>query len=120
MCLWLIVDQNLLPPESDLDIGWKWERSHVRGLRSGESMETMSLDRTCELLLLELDSNQPASSQLWSNLEDQIMAQLLEPYLNSEVASFEVTVVSDADMTYRQFQWTASLDLEVLSDPATV
>jgi hypothetical protein len=78
----------------------------------------MSLDRVCELLLANLDGDRSSLAHLWRMLGDAIQSKLLAPAFDTEVVSFGVLVVSDAEMTYRQYQQTESLDLEVLSDSA--
>ena len=116
LTLWVVVDQEYLLPLDYADPAWQWDQQHIAGLKAGERADGMTLNRACELLLGSLGTGQAAAPALWERFSQLLQAQLLEPYLDHEVASFDVELVSDADMTYQEYKTTASLDLEVLSD----
>lgn len=116
LILYVVVpDERLVSPE-DVDPAWCWDTTRVFGLHAGEVEAELTLDRVCELLLVNLDKDRSSLAHLWRILGDAIRSKLLDPGLDSEVVSFCVLVVSDTEMTYRQYQQTESLDLEVLSD----
>lgn len=111
----VIAEERLISPD-DIDPNWQWDVTRVIGLHSGEIESNLTLDRVCELILANLNGDQSSLAHLWEMLGNTIQSKLLAPNLDKEVLSFEVLVVSDTEMTYRQFQRTESLDLEVLSD----
>ncbi|MBN9608214.1 MAG: hypothetical protein BGO26_20725 [Actinobacteria bacterium 69-20] len=116
LILYVVVDQEHLIAPEDVDPNWYWDAARVKGLRAGEMEAGLSLDRVCELLLANLEGDRSSLAHLWRMLGDAIQSTLLAPALDREVVSFGVLVVSDAEMTYRQYQQTESLDLEVLSN----
>ncbi|WP_353706963.1 hypothetical protein ABRQ22_12540 [Cellulosimicrobium sp. ES-005] len=111
----VVVEERLIPPD-DMDPSWRWDPSRVAGLRAGDAASSLSLDRACELILANLDRDPTSLAHLWSIFGATVESKLLAPSLDAEVASFRVEVLSDAEMTYQQYQRTESLDLEVLSD----
>lgn len=115
----VVLEERLIPPD-EVDPNWRWEASRVAGLRVGEAQNGLSLDRVCELLLANLDGDRSSLAHLWRIFGATVEAKLLVPSLDAEVVTFEVAVLSDTEMTYRQYQRTESLDLEVLSDSTDV
>ena len=115
MLLWAVVDEEYKPARDDF-LTEIWDSDHIEGLSGQDSRTRVGLDRVCQLILTSLDAGKPAAPALWTRFEELVEDTLLRPNLNDGVASFEVQVVSDVDMTYRQYQQTVSLDLEVLSD----
>lgn len=116
LTLYVVVPEERLVSPDDMDPNWRWEPARVRGLRPGEADHGLSLDRVCELLLANLDGDRSSLAHLWRIFGEAVESRLLTPSLDAEVVSFAVDVLSDAEMTYRQYQHTESLDLEVLSD----
>lgn len=116
LTLYVIVpDERLIPPD-EMDPSWRWDTTRVTGLRPGEADHGLSLDRVCELLLANVDGDRSSLAHLWRMFGETVDMKLLAPALNDEVVSFSVEVLSDHELTYRQYQQTESLDLEVLSD----
>ena len=113
--LYVVLEQKRLIPRDDFDPGWVWE-ARVRGLRTGEKSGSMKLTRICELILANDGGDPTTLAFLWNRFGECLVSELLHPHLNSEVSECDVEVLSDTEMTYRQFQQTESLDLEVLSD----
>lgn len=116
--LYVVVAMELLLPREDFDPGWVWGIERVEGVKAGETLSSLSLNRVCELILANLGRDTTASSMLWAQFGECLVNELLTPNLNSEVGSCRAEVLSDIEMTYRQYQRTESLDLEVLSGPA--
>ncbi|ACZ32050.1 hypothetical protein Xcel_3044 [Xylanimonas cellulosilytica DSM 15894] len=116
LTLYIVVAEERLVPPDEMDPNWQWNPSRVAGLRAGEAESGLSLDRACELLLANLDGDRTSLAHLWRMFGATVESKLLAPSLDTEVVSFGVEVLSDAEMTYRQYQQTESLDLEVLSD----
>lgn len=116
LTLYVVLPEELLISPDDLDPGWQWSPARVIGLRSDEPETGLSLDRVSELILANLDADKTSLAGLWRLFGEVVQAKLLTPMLGAEVATFEVVVLSDSDMTFRLFQRTESLDLEVLSD----
>ena len=121
--LWVIVERPHMVAADLIDGEWPWDAAHVPGLKPGERQETLSLDRVCQLILASVEAGQPAAPVLWDAFGTLVKQRLLGPGYDAcgdEVAAFEVEVVSDDDMTYRQYKATESLDLEALSDASVV
>lgn len=116
LTLYIIVAEEWLIAPDDVDPNWHWSSTRVAGLRPHESEPGLSLDRVRELILANLHADKTSLAHLWRLLGQTIQAKLLAPMLSDEVVSFEVVVLSDSEMTFRQYQRTESLDLEVLSD----
>lgn len=116
LTLHIIVAEERLIPTDDIDPGWHWSPTRVAGLRKDELATEISLDRVSDLILRNLHGDKSSLAHLWRLFGDSIQASQLSPMLNDEVVSFNVEVLSDSDMTFRQYQRTESLDLEVLSD----
>lgn len=116
LTLYIVVAEERLIPPDDIDPGWHWSPTRVASLRVGEEASGLSLDRVSELILANLDGDRSSLAHLWRILGETIQANLLAPMLSDEVASFDVVVLADSEMTFRQYQRTESLDLEVLSD----
>lgn len=114
--LYVIVSEDLLISPEDSDPNWVWDPARVKGLKRGELAEALQLNRVCELILGNRDGDSTSLGRLWEVFGQRLQAELLHPALNAEVTAFEVEVLSDSDMTYRKFQRSESLDLEVLSD----
>jgi hypothetical protein len=117
LTLYVVVPEELLIAPEDVDPNWCWDATRVIGLRAKEADVGLSVDRVCELLIANLRGDPSSLAHLWRILGEAIRSKLLAPALDSAVVSFGVLVVSDAEMTYRQYQRTESLDLEVLSEP---
>lgn len=115
LTLYCLVDDGVLIDEENEDPGWVWSPTNVRGLKLGEKANELNLTRVCELLLLNLRVSDDAAAELWRLFEDAVQKELLEVGINEEVAVFEVEVLSESQMTYKQYKQTESLDLEVLS-----
>lgn len=116
LALYVVVAEEWLISPDDLDPNWQWSPARVVGLRDNEAESDLSLDRVSELILTNLHTDKTSLAHLWRLLGETIELKLLAPMLSDEVVSFEVTVLSDSEMTFRHFQQTESLDLEVLSD----
>lgn len=116
LTLYIVVAEERLIPADDMDPGWHWSPTRVAGLRADEGDAGLSLDRVSELILANLDGDESSLAHLWRLLGETIQAKFLSPMLSDEVMSFDVVVLSDSEMTFRQYQRTESLDLEVLSD----
>jgi hypothetical protein len=116
LTLYIVVAEELLIPPDDVDPSWHWSPKRVMGLRSDEPQTGLSLDRVSQLILANLDADKSSLARLWRLFGQIMQEQLLSPMLSDEVATFEVVVLSDSEMTFRQYQQTESLDLEVLSD----
>jgi len=116
LTLYIVVAEERLVPSDEMDPNWQWDPSRITGLRSGELPSSLSLDRVCELLLANLDGDRTSLGHLWKTFGETVEAKLLTSSLDVEVVSFGVEVLSDSEMTYRQYQQTEGLDLEVLSD----
>jgi len=117
--LWVIVESRFMVPADLIDANWPWDGDHIPGLKPGEHRQELTLDRVCQLILAAVEIGQPAAPVLWDTFGARVERQLLDPGradAAGEVATFEVEVVSDDDMTYRQFKATESLDLEALSN----
>lgn len=109
----IVMEEKLIPPD-DMDPDWQWDVNSVRGLRNGEQ-PILEIDRVSELILANLHADMTTLANLWRILGEAIQEKLLKPMLDEEVAIFDVVVLSDAEFSYRQYQRTESLDLEVLS-----
>ncbi|NLH70957.1 MAG: hypothetical protein GX454_12405 [Brooklawnia sp.] len=116
LTLYIVVPEELLIVPDDVDPGWLWSPERVVGLRTNEQEIELSIDRVSELILANLEADKSSLAHLWRLFGEIVQAKLLSPMLDHEVATFEVVVLSDAEMTFRQYQQTESLDLEVLSD----
>lgn len=116
LTLYIVVPEELLITPDDVDPGWVWSPERVVGLRANEPETGLSIDRVGELILANLDADKSSLVHLWRLFGETVQAKLLSPMLNHEVATFEVVVLSDSEMTFRQYNQTESLDLEVLSD----
>lgn len=116
LTLHIVVLEERLIPIDDLDPTWTWSTERVVGLRDHEAESGLSLDRVCELILTNLDGDPSSLAHLWLIFGKTIQSKLLTPTLDDEVVLFDVVVLSDAEMTFRQYQRTESLDLEVLSE----
>jgi len=104
----------------DEDAASSWNERRVEGWNAKkDSFSSLSLDRTCELLLLNLKGDKTTLLKLWRKFGDCVYSQLVKPHLNRDVATVLVTVLSDEDFTYRQYARSESLDLEALSDAYT-
>lgn len=114
--LYVVVEMELLLPREDFDPGWVWSTERVEGAKAGESLSSISLNRVCELILANLGRDTTTLSILWGLFGECLVSELLTPNLNGEVGICLAEVLSDVEMTYRQYQRTESLDLEVLSD----
>jgi hypothetical protein len=118
LTLYVVIEEERLIPREDFDLGWVWGDERVHKLKRSEELDSLKLNRVCELLLAN-DSGDPTTlAHLWIRFGDCMAAELLHPNLNDEVTECFVEVLSDTEMTYRQYQRTVSLDLEVLSDSA--
>lgn len=123
LTLYVLLPTELLESLDSQDPNWTWNTEHVYGLRRNETKSGLPLARTCELLLRN-QNPQPADgprnsttvAQLWQLFGEKLTDQLLTPSLSDEVIAFEAEVLSDIEMTVRDYQSTESLDLEVLSD----
>lgn len=116
LTLYVVVPEELLVPMEDLDPSWAWEAARVLGLQRGEALPSMPLNRTCELILVNVPGDRTTLANLWQHFGERVRVELLEPRLGVEVAEFAVEVVVDSEMSVRQYRRTESLDLEVLSD----
>lgn len=116
LTLYIVVDEKLLIAPDDVDPSWRWSSTRVIGLRSDELETSLSLDRVSELILANLDADKSSLARLWRLFGEIVKEKLLSPMLSDEVTAFDVVVLSDSEMTFRQYQRTESLDLEVLSD----
>ncbi len=116
LTLYIVVVEELLIAHDDVDPNWFWSSTRVRGLQCAEPNTGLSLDRVSELILKNLDADKSSLAHLWRLFGEIVQAKLLSPMLSDEVPTFEVVVLSDSEMTLRQYQRTESLDLEVLSD----
>ena len=114
--LHVIVSSELLIPDEDADLAWAWAR--VVGGRAQESLGSLTIDRVCELLLLNIDGDRTSLLHLWRQFGQSLHASLIAPYLNDDVVAVEIEVVSDVDFTYRDLNRSESLDLETISDSA--
>jgi hypothetical protein len=112
--LFLIVSGEHLIPDEDADPSWTWGRT--LGWERKDSESLLTLDRACDLLLMNADNDATTTLNLWRKVGERIHAELLVPFLNDAVSDVEVEVVSDEDFTLRQFNRSESLDLETLSD----
>lgn len=115
LTLYIIVAEELLIAPEDVDPTWKWSPERVIGLRSNEPATGLSLDRVSELILANIDADRSSLAHLWALFGKIVEEKLLSPGLSKEVATFAAVVLSDTEMTFRQYQETESLDLEVLS-----
>lgn len=115
LTLYIVVQQELLIAPDDVDPGWSWSSTRVIGLRSDEPETGLSLDRVSELILANMDADKSSLARLWHLFGEIVQDKLLSPMLSDEVVAFAVVVLSDSEMTFRQYQRTESLDLEVLS-----
>jgi hypothetical protein len=116
LTLYVVVEQERLIPRDDYDPGWQWGNARVQGVSAGEELDALKLTRVCELILANDGGDSTSLANLWARFGECIVSELLHPSLNSEVVACLVEVLSDQEMTYRQYQRTVSLDLEVLSD----
>lgn len=116
LTLYIVVAEERLIAIDDIDPRWRWSKDRVVGLRDDETESGLSLDRACELILANLDGDESSLAHLWRVFGAKVQSNLLAPALNDEVVSFDVLVLSDTEMTFRQHQHSESLDLEVLSD----
>lgn len=116
LTLYIVVAEELLIAHDDVDPNWSWSSTRVKGLRSAEPQTGFSLDRVSELILKNVGADMSSLANLWRLFGEIVKTRLLSPMLSDEVATFEVVVLSDSEMTFRQYQRTESLDLEVLSD----
>lgn len=115
LTLYVVVGEERLIAPDDMDPSWHWSPTRVLGVRANERAAGLSLDRVSELILANLDGDKTSLAQLWRIFGETVQASLLSPMLNDEVVSFDVMVLSDSEFTFRQYQQTESLDLEVLS-----
>ena len=112
--LFLILSSEILIPNEDADPAWVWNRT--KGWRDKDSETSLSLDRTCELILENSGGDATTELNLWQKFGECLYSQLVMPCLNDEVTAVNIEVVSDEDFTLRQFRHSESLDLETLSD----
>lgn len=113
--LWIVVPQDLIAPIEDLDPGWWWDQSRVEGLRQNEELAGLDLNRVCELIIANRGRDLTTLAKLWAHFGLRTREDLLSPLPGDAVASVEVEVLSEIEMTYKQFRSTESLDLEALS-----
>lgn len=114
--LYVIVPERFLANVEDLNADWIWNRADVAEGSAHDQPGEMELSRVCELILANAEARPDVQNKLWAEFGERIHRELLQPFLDSEVVSFTVEVVSDSEMSYRDFMSTESLDLEVLSD----
>jgi hypothetical protein len=116
LTLYLIVDEGLLIPGEDSDSTWSWVPQRVKDMKPGEVFGELVLDRVCALILANRDGDSTTLLRLWARLGEVLQSKYLRPPKDGEVALFDVEVVSESDMTVKQYHATESLDLEALSD----
>lgn len=116
MTLYVVINGDLLISSEDADPSWVWDTTRINELKGNELAETLHLNRICELIISNREGDPTTLARLWHLFGRRVQLELLQPALNAEVSTFDVEVLSDTDMTYRQFQRSESLDLEVLSD----
>ena len=114
--LYIVIEEERLIPRDDFDPQWVWGVDRVLDLRRSEELASLNLSRVCELLLKNDRGDPTTLANLWIRFGACMTTELLHPYLNEEVTECYVEVLADTEMTYRQYQRTVSLDLEVLSD----
>ncbi|MBE3079419.1 hypothetical protein [Clavibacter michiganensis] len=117
LLIYLVIDKALFIAQDDYDPNWLWTEDWVTGVAKNETIEKLSMNRTCELILANLHGDRTTVAHLWLHLAETIQADLLVPFLGNEVTDCEVEAVSDIEFTYRDYRLTESLDLEVLSEP---
>lgn len=121
--LLILVPENLTVPADEQDANWAWAPHRVPGMRSGEQLQLLDLDRVCELILAAISDDTPdrtTLARLWTRFGATIEETMLRPRLNAEVVEIEVEVVSTEELTYVEYRQSESLDLEVLSTPVRV
>lgn len=111
----ILPSQSLISPD-EVDPNWKWGDGRVSGLKNKNEDPPANLNRTCELIQANEGGDPSTLEYLWRLFGRHLQEQLLTPALNEDVSEFEVIVLSDVDMTLRDYRGTESLDLEVLSD----
>lgn len=116
LTLYVLVPEELLVPPDDLDPTWTWDANRVLGIRPRELLDSLALNRTCELILANRQGDRTTLARLWQRFGELVRTELLEPRLSGEVVEFSVEVLADSEMSVRQYRRTESLDLEVLSD----
>jgi len=115
LILFVIVPEAQLIPIEDMDPNWEWDPIRIKGLKKGETEAELDLNRVATLILENAGEDMTTLARLWAKFGELLQNTLLQPSLNNEVISFEVEVLSDAEMSYQRFMQTESLDLEVLS-----
>ncbi|AGG66858.1 hypothetical protein [Corynebacterium callunae] len=115
LTLYVIVSEELLSPIEDLDDEWEWNAEAIKGAQVNDETNKLTLDRICELILNNLDSDPNALTKLWNRFEDVLQSTLLIMDEGREVNSFQAVVLADTEMNLRMYKQTESLDLEVLS-----
>ncbi|MGY2898433.1 hypothetical protein ACVKXF_001056 [Curtobacterium sp. PvP017] len=123
LILRVVVEERYLIPVEDADPTWAWETALVVGRKDGELLPRLSLDRTSELLVRNLQSldADPTTTdtttilRLWEQWVTNFQASDLTP-VSPHVATFTAELVSDVELTYADWKTSESLDLEVLSD----
>lgn len=113
--VWIVVPQDLIAPIDDLDPAWRWDQSRVEGIRHKEEFAGLDLNRVCELIIANRERDLTTLARLWTAFGLRTREDLLSPLTGDAVASIEVEVLSEIEMTYQQFHATESLDLEALS-----
>lgn len=123
LILRVVVPSALLIEEEDCDPNWVESVKSVIGLKGGEKLAEIKLDRASELLQVnisclgseETPSDKTTVFKLWQVWAYRLRLEVLAGD-GPEIASFDVQVHSDEDFTYGDWKRSESLDLEVLSD----
>ncbi|MGP5208359.1 hypothetical protein ACTXJY_10255 [Corynebacterium casei] len=115
MEIYLLVEQDLMPPSEDLDPLWKSNGDHCTGARTAGESSNLTLDQVCKQILENLESNAELLDELWRSFAEVVEEQLLDGIDKKEVRHCEVIVLSEVDMTYELYKTTESFDFETLS-----
>lgn len=114
-----VIPEECLPPADARDSSWRWGVATVTDLKSGEMPATMTMERVSQLILKNIEAeNDAAVVALW-DLWIDALADAVLPEATVEVASIELSVVSDAEYTYKLLKSSETLDFSVLSDSSS-
>lgn len=110
--VYLLVKQSNLILSEDADPNFAL--TSLEGMSPSESLEHLTLGRSCELLTLESQTDD-ARFHLWGIIA-RCFEEMLQPNLSVAVEAVEVEAISEAEFTYAQWRQTESLNLETVSE----
>lgn len=114
-----VVPEEYLPAADARDSSWRWGVGTVADLKNGEMPATIALERVSHLILKNIDAeNDAAVVALWETWIDALAKAVL-PAATAEVASIELSVMSDIEYTYKLMKSSETLDFSVLSDSSS-